>query len=62
MGEPDKAKYSKTLAEFERSIHVPANQQVTEQAEPPPPGPMASEELDRQRLLGITGAGRLRQR
>jgi len=55
-------KYSVTLAELEGSAHVPVDQQVSEQAEPPPPAPIAPEELDRQRLLGITGAGRLRQR
>lgn len=62
MGEPDQGKYSMTLADLERSAHVPADQQVTEQSEPPPPGPLPPEELDRQRLLGITGAGRLRRR
>lgn len=54
-------KYSISLSELERAVHVPLDEQVTEQAEPPPPAPMPPEELDRQRLLGITGAGRLRQ-
>ncbi len=62
MGEPGSTKYARTLADLERSVHMPWDQQVAEQAEPPSPGPIAPEELDRQRLLGITGAGRLRQR
>ena len=53
-------KYEIGLTELEKSAHVPVDQQVTEQAEPPSPGPMSVEELDRQRLLGITAAGRLR--
>lgn len=61
MSEPGKGKYSGTLADLERSVHVAADRQVTGQGEPPPPGPLPPEELDRQRLLGITGAGRLRQ-
>ena len=55
------AKYDVPLSDLERSAHVPVEDQVTEQGEPPPPMPLAAEELDRQRLLGITGAGRLRQ-
>jgi hypothetical protein len=50
------------MDELERSAHVPVEEQVTEQPEPPPPGPLADEELDRQRLLGVTAAGRLRLR
>jgi hypothetical protein len=53
--------YATSLADLERSARVPFDHQVTEQAEPPSPGPLPPEELDRQRLLGITGAGRLRQ-
>ena len=53
-------RYDVPLADLERSAHVPVEDQVTEQAEPPAPMPIAEEELDRQRLLGITGAGRLR--
>jgi hypothetical protein len=41
---------------------VPLDQQVTELAEPPAEAPISAEELDRQRLLGITGAGRLNVR
>lgn len=52
-------RYAMTLAELERTAHVPADEMVTELAEPPPPLPMAPEELDRQRLLGITAAARL---
>lgn len=57
----DQRKYSVTLAKLERSAHIPVDQQTTEQAEPPAPDALSAEELDRQRLLGITGAGRLRQ-
>jgi hypothetical protein len=55
-------KYAMKLADLEKSAHVPVEEQVTEQAEPPPPSPLEPEELDRQRLLGISGAGRLRVR
>lgn len=48
-----------TLADLE-SVHVPVEQQVSSRPEPPPAGPLAPEELDRQRLLGVTSAGRLR--
>lgn len=51
--------YAVPLEDLER-VHVPADQQVTGRGEPPPEGPLAAEELDRQRLLGITAAGRLR--
>jgi hypothetical protein len=53
-------KYDIGLDELEKSAHVPVDEQVTEQPEPPAPGPMSEEELDRQRLLGLTAAGRLR--
>jgi hypothetical protein len=55
------SKYDVDIKDLEKSAHVPVEIQVTEQAEPPPPGPMSAEELDRQRLLGVTAAGRLRQ-
>ena len=42
------------------AVHVPRADQVESEPEPPGEGPLAAEELDRQRLLGITGAGRLR--
>ncbi len=53
-------RYSVSLSELERTVRVPVDEQVFERAEPPPPAPISAEELDRQRLLGITGAGRLR--
>jgi hypothetical protein len=59
--EQQTSKYAVTLADLERSARVPADEQVSMQAEAPPEGPISAEELDRQRLLGITGAGRLRQ-
>jgi len=49
-------RYAVTLAELERSTQVPYDQLVTEH-EPPPPGPLAPEDLARQRLLGISSAG-----
>ena len=52
--------YAISLDALEKSAHVPLDEQVTEQAEPPPPPPIGTDELDRQRLLGITSAGRLR--
>lgn len=54
--------YAIPIDDLEKSAHVPLDEQLTEQAEPLPPPPIAVEELDRQRLLGITSAGRLRQR
>jgi hypothetical protein len=54
------SKYEVSIGDLEKAAHVPIDEQVTEQAEPPPTGPLSPEELDRQRLLGITGAGRLR--
>ena len=55
-----KRDYAVTLAELEAGSRVAAEDMVTEQAEPPPPDALAPEELDRLRLLGITGAGRLK--
>ena len=54
-----KRTYAMALDDLERSVRVPLDSQVTEQAEPPSPGPLSPQELDRQRLLGISGAGRL---
>lgn len=62
MAEAASTDRPRTLAELEATAHVPWEQQVAEQGEPPPDAPMAPEELDRQRLLGITSAGRLRVR
>lgn len=52
-------RYAVSLDELERTAHVPVEDQIESQPEPPAPGPLAPEELDRLRLLGITGAGRL---
>lgn len=57
-----KGRYDVTLAELEGSAHVPADQLVEEQDVTPPHDVLAPEELDRQRLLGITAAGRLHPR
>lgn len=59
-GATEPGRYSISLSGLERAVHVPVDQQVTEQAEPPPPAPIPPEEADRLLLLGITGAGRLR--
>ena len=56
------SRYGGSLADLESSAHVPLEQQVTELAEPPAEAPISAEEQDRQRLLGITGAGRLKVR
>ena len=53
-------KYAIALSELERTAHVPIEDQITEQAEPPHGSALAAEDLDRQTLLGITSAGRLR--
>lgn len=60
-GMSEQSKCSTTLGDLERSARVFIDQQVTVQAEAPAEAPIAPEDLDRQRLLGITGAGRLRQ-
>lgn len=52
--------YAITLDALERSARVPLYEQLTSQDEAPPPGPLAPQELDRQLLLGVTGAGSLR--
>jgi hypothetical protein len=59
MPEEPPSRYAGSLADLEASAHVPLEQQMTEQSEPPAEAPISAEELDRQRLLGITGAGRL---
>ena len=48
-------KYSATLAELEASAHVPVQDQVAEQPEPPTQAPLSQEEVDRQTLLRIAG-------
>jgi hypothetical protein len=52
-------RYAKSLEELERGVRVPVEEQVTEQPVETPHDAMEPEELDRLRLLGITGAGRL---
>lgn len=47
--------YAVPLADLERSAHVPPEQQATGQAEPPPPAPIAPEEVERQALLRVAG-------
>ena len=54
--------YAVPLDDLERDAHVPVDEQVTAQPEPPATGPLEPEELDRLRLLGVTGAGRLHPR
>lgn len=62
MSEARSSRYTVSMDELERGVHVPLDEQVSAQPEPPAVGPMIAEELDRQRLLGITGAGVLRLR
>ena len=59
MPEQSRTRYAGSLADLEHSVHVAADAQVSEQAEAPAEAPISAAELDRQRLLGITGAGRL---
>ena len=59
MPEQSRSRYAGSLADLENSVHVPVDAQVSEQAEAPADSPISAAELDRQRLLGITGAGRL---
>jgi hypothetical protein len=59
MPEQSRSRYGGSLADLENSVHVPADAQASEQAEAPAEAPISAAELDRQRLLGITGAGRL---
>ncbi len=58
MADKEPNPYAGTLDDLERSVRVPLEEQSTAQAEPPAEGPLSEAELDRQRLLGITGAGR----
>jgi hypothetical protein len=60
MSQRKAGKYAVPVSELEASVHVAQEDMVTEQGEPPPPAPLSDEELDRQRLLGVTAAGRLR--
>jgi hypothetical protein len=53
--------YAVTLDQLESEAHVALEDQVTEVADAPNPGPVPVEELDRARLLGVVGDGRLRQ-
>jgi hypothetical protein len=62
MPKEPRSRYGGSLADLEDSVHVPVEAQVSEQAEAPAEAPISAEELDRQRLLGITGAGRLNVR
>jgi hypothetical protein len=62
MPNEPRSRYAGSLADLEASAHVPLEQQVTELAEAPAEAPISAEDLDRQRLLGITGAGRLNVR
>lgn len=52
--------YAVDLDELEDGVRVPPSEQTTLQSAPPAEAPLAAEELDRNRLLGIEAAGRLR--
>ena len=62
MPEEPRSRFGGSLADLEDSVHVPVEAQVSEQAAAPAEAPFSAEELDRRRLLGITGAGRLNVR
>ena len=49
-------KYSTSIDDLERAARVPVDQQITERPDAPADSPITTEELVRQRLLGITGA------
>jgi hypothetical protein len=55
-------KYAKSLEDLERGVHVPVDEQVSEQPVDVPHDVMEPEDLDRLRLLGVTAAGRLNPR
>jgi hypothetical protein len=55
----EKSPYATTLAALEDSVRVDVADMVEEQAVSSPHGYVEPAELDRQRLLGPTGAGRL---
>lgn len=52
----DPGKYSITLADLQNSARVPREDQVEEQPVDSPHDVLAEQELERQRLLGISGA------
>lgn len=60
MSRSEASRYDIPLDQLEQSVHVPLDELITEQGEPPPPDALPQVELDRQRLLSITSAGRLR--
>ena len=57
-----KSRYAKSLEDLERGVHVPVEDQVVTQPTDSPHEAMDPEDLDRLRLLGTTGAGRLNPR
>lgn len=58
----DTPNYRVPLDELEDQARVPRDEQVEEQPTDEPGEYVAAEDLDRARLLGITGAGRLHVR
>ena len=55
-----RSRFAVPIDAFEDAVRVRADDHVVELAAPPAEMPIAPEELDRQTLLGVTGAGRLR--
>ena len=55
MPAQSRSRYAGSLADLENSVHVPADAQVSEQAEALAEAPISAVELDRQRLLGHNG-------
>ena len=51
-----KSKYTETLAALEASAHVPIEDQVAEQPEPPAQAPLSDGEVDRLIFLRTAGS------
>ena len=49
-------KYAMTLERLESSVHVPVEQQTSEQPEPPNPDLLGEADRDRLALLRVAGA------
>ncbi len=51
----DPGKYSASLDELEASVHVPLDEQVTEQPEAPAQAPLTEGAVERNAMLRVTG-------
>jgi hypothetical protein len=50
--------YRVRLTDLERGAHVPVEDQVCEESQPPAESPISPDKLNRIRLLGVVGDGR----